>query len=235
MNQLFGLVPVKLMTAGAWRSFICGRLTFPENHRNAFRRNRNQSLPSFSLPLIKLRGGVISVRKMVANMLLSELNGGNCIGESGCAISAQQAQQSQFLSRNCKFFDAKQSLTMSACYRLIRGAWPSKGQTRTAHGQVIRERFKTRGKAGCDDVCSESFCLLSGSLILRGDPQRRPSSGKSSQCGNRVPVNGPFHILFVLFCSNANMWRRTFTSILDLSETLTLANFTHVREIARVA
>jgi len=199
MKQLFRFVAVKLVSSGAWRKFIGGRLTLPENYRNSFCGNSNQSLPSISLRLGQLCCGVISVRQMIANVLLGEFKGGNRICEPGRAVPSQPAQQSQLFSGDYKFFDAKQSLSLGACYRLMSRAWPRKGQMGATHGEAFRERFKAWGKACRDDIRSKHLCFLAGSFVLRGEPQRNSSCSKCSQCGKRVPINGPINIHFILF------------------------------------
>jgi hypothetical protein len=199
MKQLFRFVAVKLVSSGAWCNFIGGYLTLSENYRNPISRDRNQSLPSISLRLGQLCCGVISVRQMIANVSLGELKRGNCVGESGRAVRAQQAQHSQLLNGYQKFLDAKQFLSLSACYRLMGRAWSCKGQMGDAHVEALRERFKAWGKACCDDVRAKHLCLSACLPVSRGEPQCRPSCGNCGQCGKRAPGNGPVDIHFILF------------------------------------
>lgn len=199
MKQLFSIVAVKLVARGTWRNFVGRRLTLPENYRNAFSGNRNQSLPFISLHLRELRSGVVTVRQMIANVSLGELKRGNCVGESGRAAPAQQAQQSQLLSGYHKFLDAKQFLSLSACYRLVGRAWSCKGQMGDTHVEALRERFKSWGKACCDDICSKHLRRFARLPVSRGEPQCRPSCTNCGQCGKCAPSNRPVDIHFILF------------------------------------
>jgi len=191
VNQLFRLVSVKLVVSGTWCNFIGGRMTLSEHHRNSIGRCCNQRSPSVSFPLGQFLVCVLPVSNMAADLLLGEFKRGNCVGEPGRTVAAQQAQQSQFFGRNYKFFNVKQFLSLGSCYRLMHRAWACKYQMGITCTQIPREGFKTRGKAGCNDIRPERLSFLASSLLLRGDPQRCTCSAKRSQGSNCTPNSRP--------------------------------------------
>ena len=198
MSNLFGFVPVRLITVGAGSNFIGGLLALPENYCNPIRSLRNQVLPSNSFTLGQFPVCVIQARNIAPNVFLCELNRRNCIGKPGRTVIAQQAQHSQFFGGNYEFFNAEQFLSLGACYRLMHRAWSCKRQMGTKCAQFLRERFKARGKACRDDVRPKQFALPAKTFLAQRDSQGCKGGGNSGHGGNCAPNCGPVFAVHVV-------------------------------------